>query len=77
MEEKIKRGNGHKEDCSCAFCKPNKTKIPVPVMCTGLICITSIEIFALYLGYDGYILAGVIGIIGAAIGLSLPQLKFK
>lgn len=54
-----------------------KKKVPVPVMCTGLICITVIEGLALYFGYDGYILAGVIGIIGTAIGLSLPQIKFK
>jgi len=54
-----------------------KSKISKAVMCTGIVCITALEGLALYLGYDGYILAGVIGVIGAAIGLSLPQIKLK
>lgn len=36
--------------------------------CTTLICLTAIELFALYLGIDGAVLSAVIGIFGVVAG---------
>lgn len=45
------------------------------IIITGIICITLLEIFALYQGINGRILAAVIAIIAAAIGVTIPTPK--
>lgn len=52
-------------------------EIKTNVIITGIICLTALEGLALYLGYDGYILAAVVGVIGAAIGVAIPSDIFK
>ena len=54
-----------------------KQKIHKDVLITGILAITAIEITALSLGFDGVMLTTVIALIAGAIGISLPQLKFK
>lgn len=34
----------------------------------GMVCITALEGVALYLGIDGQILSGVVGVLGAIVG---------
>ena len=48
-------------------------KINWKVGCTGLICLTAMEIYALSQGIDGVILSTVIAIIALAIGVSIPN----
>lgn len=43
------------------------------VICVGVICITAMEIIALLKGVNGVLLTAVIGIVGAAIGLSIKN----
>ena len=71
------RGNGHKEGCTCSFCKPNKTKIDWRIIIVAIAGITIIEVVALLKGMNGKFLAGAMAAIGALAGLVLPQLKLK
>ena len=54
-----------------------KTGVDKDVLVIGIVCLTALEIVALWLGHNGLLLTGVVGIIAAAIGLSMPQIKFK
>ena len=46
------------------------------IVITGIICITLLEVFALYMGIDGIVLTAVIAILAAAIGVAVPKEKF-
>lgn len=46
------------------------------IIITGMICLTALEAWALYLGIDGTLLAIVIAIIAGAIGVVIPTPKF-
>lgn len=50
-----------------------KPKVSVPVVITGLLCITVLEIIALLNGINGVILTSVIGVIALAIGVAIPN----
>ena len=50
-------------------------KIDWRIMCTGLVCITGLEVYALSQGINGTILTIVVAIIAGVMGLTLPQLK--
>jgi hypothetical protein len=52
-------------------------KIDWKIIATGLLCLTTIEIYALSQGIDGKLLATIVGIIGLTIGITMPQLKTK
>ena len=54
-----------------------KQKINWKVLCIGIVCLSAIEIVALMKGVDGTIMSLIIGVIGLAMGLTLPQLKLK
>lgn len=47
------------------------------IVVTGIVCITLIELFALYQGINGVLLTGVIAVIAAVIGVTLPQVRTK
>lgn len=46
------------------------------VVC-GIICLTVLEVVALYNGINGTLFSLVVMIIGLAIGVTLPQVKTK
>ncbi len=46
------------------------------VLITGLICITVLELFALYKGVNGVLLTTVIGLIVGVLGLKAKTPKF-
>jgi len=48
-------------------------KVNWKVIAVGLVCLTAIEICALLKGIDGSMLMLVIGIIGLAIGVAIPN----
>lgn len=54
----------------------NGKKVNTQIVITGLLCITGIEMYALYLGYNGLILTAVIGTIAAAVGVAVPTPKW-
>jgi hypothetical protein len=39
------------------------------VILVALVCASVVEVVALFLGYDGYLLAGFLAIIGAVVGV--------
>ena len=45
------------------------------IIITGIICLTVLELFAMYLGINGKLLAFVLVIIAAAIGVTVPTPK--
>ena len=45
-------------------------------ICVGIICLTILEVYALYLGINGKILMTVIAIIAMAIGVVIPTPKW-
>jgi len=47
------------------------------VIITALICATVVELAALLLGYDGYILAGFLAIIGSVVGVPVGMVFQK
>jgi len=49
--------------------------IDIKIIMTGIICITALEAFALYLGFNGVLLTTVIAIIAGAIGFTIPSEK--
>lgn len=49
--------------------------IDIKVIITGIICITALEMVALYLGFNGILLTTVIAIIAGAIGFTIPSEK--
>jgi len=50
-----------------------KQKINWKIVCTGLVCLTGLEIYALSKGINGVVLSTVIAIIALAIGITLPS----
>ena len=55
--------------------KKKETKIDWRIVCTGLACLTAIELYALSQGIDGKLLGIVLLIIGAAIGITIDPAK--
>lgn len=47
------------------------------IIICGIICITILEVTALLNGINGWKLTLAVGIIAAAIGVTLPQVKVK
>ena len=45
------------------------------VVITGVICITLLELLALSLGFNGFLLRAVLVAIAAAIGITIPTPK--
>ena len=50
-----------------------KQKIDWRIIVVGLICLTALDIVALFNGIDGKLMMIVIGIIGLTIGVVLPN----
>lgn len=50
----------------------NTQKIDWKIVCTGLVCITALEIFAITQGFNGTILKMVLIAIAIAIGVTIP-----
>lgn len=50
-----------------------KERVNWKVLCTGLVCITAIELYALNQGMNGLILTTIVAIIAAAIGVVIPN----
>jgi len=50
-----------------------KKKIDFRIVIAGIICLTAIEIAALFNGIDGTLLSVIIGIIALAIGVAIPK----
>ena len=53
--------------------QPIKTKIDWQVAICAIICITSLEAWALYLGHDGLILSATLAIIAGIAGYKLRK----
>ena len=54
-----------------------KQKIDWRIVCTGLVCITGLEIFAISQGFNGTLLKGVLVVIALAIGVTIPLDKVR
>ena len=50
-----------------------KSKIDWRVIAIGLVCLTAAELYALSQGIDGALFTIFAGIIGAAIGVTIPN----
>ena len=50
-----------------------KQKINSNVVITGIVCLTLIELAALYNGINGVLLSSIIGIIALSIGVAIPN----
>ena len=50
-----------------------QTKIDWRIVVTGLVCLTAAEIFALSQGINGTIFSVFVLIVGAAIGITIPN----
>lgn len=50
-----------------------KEKIDWKIIVTGILCITVIELYALSIGINGVFLTMIIGLIAAAIGVTIPN----
>ena len=50
-----------------------KEKIDWRIICTGILALTGLEIYALSQGINGVLLSSVIAIIGLAIGITIPN----
>lgn len=53
-----------------------KIMIDSKIVCTGLLCLTVLELYALSQGINGWVLSAIIGIIAGAIGIATPLDKF-
>ena len=50
-----------------------KEKIDWRIVCTGLVCITSLEVIALSMGFNGTLLKSVLIALSIAIGITIPN----
>ena len=50
-----------------------KNKIDWKIVCTGLICLTLLEIYALSVGFNGTLLKIVLIVIAGVIGITIPK----
>jgi len=50
-----------------------KKQINWKVVCTGIACLTGLEVYALSQGIDGIMLVTVVAIISGAIGYTIPS----
>ena len=50
-----------------------KKQVDWKIVCTGLLCVTAIELYALNLGFNGTLLKGVLMFIALAIGITIPS----
>ena len=48
-------------------------KVDWKIICTGILCLTGLEIFALSKGINGVLLTTVVSIIALAIGITVPS----
>ena len=48
-------------------------KVDWKIICTGILCLTGLEIFALSKGINGVLLTTVVSIIALAIGITIPS----
>ena len=53
-----------------------KKKIDWRIVCTGLICLTGLEVYALSQGINGTLLSLVLIVIAGVIGITIPLDKF-
>ena len=51
----------------------DKKKIDWRIVCTGLICLTGLEVCALLMGYNGTLLKIVLIAIAGVIGITIPK----
>ena len=56
--------------------KKKQGKIDWKVLCTALICISGLEIYALSQGINGIILTSVLMLIAGIAGVTIPKPKF-
>ena len=54
-----------------------KKKVDWRIVCTGLLCLTVAELYALSQGINGWLMRIYVIVIATAIGITLPQLKTK
>ena len=52
-------------------------KVDYRVIVTGLVCLTALEMYALYLGYNGTLLKIVLMAVALTIGVTMPRLNLK
>jgi len=52
-----------------------KTKVDWRIVCTGLICLTVLNLYALSQGINGTILSLVLIVIAGVIGITIPTPK--
>lgn len=50
-----------------------KKKIDWKIVCTGLVCLTGLEVYALSQGINGTYLSLVIGVIAGVMGMIIPS----
>lgn len=54
-----------------------KIQIDWRIVCTGLLCLTILELYALSQGINGWVLSVIIGIIAGVIGFAIPDKIIK
>ena len=54
-----------------------ENKIDWRIVVVGMLCLTALEMVALFMGVNGVLLTIVLALIAGAIGLTLPQVKMK
>ena len=54
-----------------------KQKADWKIICTGILCLTGLEIFALSKGINGVLLTTIISVIAVAIGVTIPNPLIK
>lgn len=57
--------------------KVTQPKTDWRVLCTGILCLTGIELFALNQGVNGILLTTIIGIIALGIGVTIKNPMVK
>ena len=50
-----------------------KKQVDWRIVCTGLLCLTAVELAALSLGFNGTLLKGFLVIVALAIGVTIPN----
>jgi len=57
--------------------KKTKKKVDWKVSCIAILCLTALELAAMYYGINGTMRTIIVSIIAFIVGIQLPQFKLK
>jgi len=72
-----KKGERELQPNQIKMAKKTKNKIDWPTACTAIICLSILEICAMYYGINGTMRTIIFSLIALIVGIQMPQIKLN